>query len=118
MALCRTNAGSSRKIFRRENSKSLSLPSRTKKVVPDDAVLVSVEGFLLEVAEESWVELSCLVLSDAARKIQLTTYTQSTPVDPAFVAAAKSATPGTRNIIDGLIKCVCECFSIRNSVGK
>lgn len=66
---------------------------RTKKVVPDDAVLVSVEGFLLEVAEESWVELSCLVLSDAARKIQLTTYTQSTPVDPAFVAAAKSATP-------------------------
>ena len=71
------------------------LPSRTKKVVPDDAVLVSVEGFLLEVAEESWVELSCLVLSDAARKIQLTTYTQSTPVDPAFVAAAKSATPGT-----------------------
>ena len=68
---------------------------RTKKTVPDDAVLVSVEGFLLEVAEESWVELSCLVLSDAARKIQLTTYTQSTPVDPAFVAAAKSATPGT-----------------------
>ena len=62
--------------------------------MPDDAVLVSVEGFLLEVAEESWVELSCLVLSDAARKIQLTTYTQSTPVDPAFVAAAKSATPG------------------------
>ena len=68
---------------------------RTKKTVPDDAVLVSVEGFLLEVADESWVELSCLVLSDAARKIQLTTYTQSTPVDPAFVAAAKSATPGT-----------------------
>jgi len=66
---------------------------RSKKAVPDDAVLVSVEGFLLEVGEESWVELSCLVLSDAARKIQLTTYTQSTPVDPAFVAAAKSATP-------------------------
>ena len=70
---------------------------RSKKAVPDDAVLVSVEGFLLEVGEESWVELSCLVLSDAARKIQLTTYTQSTPVDPAFVAAAKSATPGTHN---------------------
>ena len=62
--------------------------------MPDDAVLVSVEGFLLEVAEESWVELSCLVLSDGARKIQLTTYTQSTPVDPTFVAAAKSGTPG------------------------
>ncbi len=56
-------------------------------------VLVAVEGFLLEVGEDSWVELSCLALSDPARKIQLTTYSQATPVDASFVQAAKAATP-------------------------
>jgi hypothetical protein len=56
-------------------------------------VLLSIKGFLLEVGEDSWVELSCLVLSDPAKNIQLSTYTQTTPVDPTFVEAAKAATP-------------------------
>ncbi len=61
--------------------------------VKDAEVVVAIEGFLLEVGEESWVEQSCLLLSDAPRKIQLTCYSQPTHVDARFVEMAKEATP-------------------------
>ena len=65
---------------------------RTKKLVEPDVVIVAVEGFLLEVGEDSWVEMACFMLSDPVHKITLTTYSQPTPVDARFVELAKEKT--------------------------
>ena len=45
------------------------------------AVVVGVEGFLYEVNESVWLEMSCLLLSDPSRGINLQTYTQPTTVE-------------------------------------
>jgi len=63
--------------------------------VEDDAVIVSIESFLLEVGDDSWVDIGCLILSDVSRGIHLTGYTQPTPVDSKFVAIVKEATSET-----------------------
>ncbi len=63
-----------------------------ERAEPGDAV-VAVEGFLLEVGDDEWVEMSCLQLQDEARGVSLTCYSQPTPVDPALVARAKDMTP-------------------------
>lgn len=63
--------------------------------IQDDAVVVSIESFLLEVGDDSWVDIGCLILSDVSRAIHLTGYTQPTPVDSKFVAMIKEATPET-----------------------
>ena len=55
--------------------------------------LVGVEAMLLEVGDDDWVELSCLLLRDDARGVALTAYTQPTPVDSRLVARAKDLTP-------------------------
>lgn len=56
-------------------------------------VVVAVENFLLEVGDDDWVDVGCLVLDDEARKIHLTAYTQPTAVDAKFVNILKEATP-------------------------
>jgi len=58
-------------------------------------VVLAVEGFLLEVNEDDWVEMSCLTLFDYGNSITLTTYTQPTNVIPAAVESMKTATPET-----------------------
>merc|ERR1719232_2227043 len=42
--------------------------------VGQDTVVVSVENFLYEVNEDIWIDMSCLVLSDPVRKIQLQSF--------------------------------------------
>merc|ERR1719422_2766984 len=42
--------------------------------VGQDTVVVSVENFLYEVNEDIWIDMSCLVLSDPLRKIQLQSF--------------------------------------------
>jgi hypothetical protein len=39
-------------------------------------VVVAVESFLLEIGDDEWAELSCLVLADPSRDIRLTTFSQ------------------------------------------
>lgn len=55
--------------------------------------VVAVEGFLLEVGEDRWHELAVLVLSDPARRVQLQTFSQSTPVPSAAVHVLQEDTP-------------------------
>ena len=66
---------------------------KNKGTLTDQDAVVSIEGFLLEVGEDSWVELSCLLLSDPARNVTLTCYSQPCPVDARFIQIAKDATP-------------------------
>jgi len=65
------------------------------ELIEDDAVVVAIESFLLEVGDDSWVDIGCLILSDVSRGIHLTNYSQPTPVDSKFVAMIKEATPET-----------------------
>ena len=62
----------------------------------DIKILYSLNfSFLLEVGDDSWVDIGCLILSDVARGIHLTGYTQPTTVDSKFVSMVKEATPET-----------------------
>lgn len=58
-----------------------------------DKVIVSLENFLLEVGEDSWVDLGILILDDPINQVKLSCYTQPTPVDVRFVDLAKEKTP-------------------------
>ena len=49
--------------------------------VEAQTVIVGVESFLYEVTEDLWLDLSCLLLTDPARKISLQAFTQPTPVE-------------------------------------
>ena len=66
---------------------------RARPDVVKTDVVVAVEGFLLETGEDEWSELCCLTLSDAVNGIDLTCYSQPTPVDADLVERAKAATP-------------------------
>ena len=66
---------------------------RARGDVEESDVVVAIEGFLLETGEDAWSELACLTLSDAKNKVELTTYSQPTPVDAVLVEKAKEATP-------------------------
>ena len=61
-------------------------------VVGPEAVLVSVENFLYEVNDEIWIDLSCLVLSDPNRKINLQTFSQPTNVEAGYVEKLREGT--------------------------
>jgi len=61
--------------------------------VTPNTVILSVENFLYEVNEEIWIDLSCLVLSDPLRKIQLQAYSQPTNVDAKYIEMLKEGTP-------------------------
>ena len=65
---------------------------RSKGDVRKDVVVMAVESFLLEVGEQTWVEMSCLVLSDPSNSIELTAYSQPTPVNERFVEMARQET--------------------------
>ena len=54
-----------------------------------------ISSFLLEVGDDSWVDIGCLILSDVSRGIHLTGYSQPTPVDSKYIALIKEATPET-----------------------
>jgi len=56
-------------------------------------VVVSVENFLYEVNEDIWIDLSCLVLSDPLRKIQLQSFSQPTNIPTATVEKLRAGTP-------------------------
>jgi len=68
---------------------------RKSGAVADDAVVVSVENFLYEVNEELWIDLSCLIISDPARKISIQCFSQPTNVEAKYVNLVKDATPET-----------------------
>lgn len=66
---------------------------RKSGAVGPNTVILSVENFLYEVNEEIWIDLSCLVLSDPLRKIQLQAYSQPTNVDAKYIQLLKEGTP-------------------------
>lgn len=53
---------------------------RKSGTVQKDTVVISVENFLYEVSENIWIDMSCLILSDPLRKVQLQSYSQPTCV--------------------------------------
>ena len=55
-------------------------------------MLSQFASFLLEVGDDTWVDIGCLILSDVSRGIHLTGYTQPTSVESRFVDALKAAT--------------------------
>ena len=57
--------------------------------------MVSVENFLYEVNDEIWIDLSCLVLSDPHRKINLQTFSQPTNVEAGYVERLRAGTGDT-----------------------
>jgi len=61
--------------------------------VQKDTVVVSVENFLYEVSENLWIDLSCLIISDPMRKIQLQSYSQPTNVSSEQIQVLKESTP-------------------------
>jgi len=58
-----------------------------------ETVVISVENFLYEVSENIWIDMSCLILSDPVRKVQLQTYSQPTNVPVQFIKKLKESTP-------------------------
>ena len=64
-----------------------------KGSVGPQIVVVSVENFLYEVNEDIWIDLSCLVLSDPLRKIQLQSFSQPTNIPTATVEKLRAGTP-------------------------
>merc|ERR1719300_440914 len=68
---------------------------RNRQSSEEPVVILAVEGFLLEVNEDDWVEMGCLSLSDDAHRISMTGYTQPTAVSAAAVEAMRDATPDT-----------------------
>ena len=69
---------------------------KSKDRDPKEAlVVVAVEGFLLEVNDEDWVEMSCLILNDDLNQINLVSYTQPTKVDADVINDMKDSTPDT-----------------------
>jgi len=61
--------------------------------VGPNTVILSVENFLYEVNDEIWIDISCLVLSDPSRKINLQSYSQPTNVDAKYISMLKDGTP-------------------------
>lgn len=59
----------------------------------EGVVIVAVESFLLEVGEDDWVDMGCILLTDQSRQIKLTGYTQATPVQPSIISVLKEETP-------------------------
>ena len=61
---------------------------------PEEAVVViAFNNFLLEIGEDNWVDVGCLVLNDDVRKINLIAYTQPIAVGAKFAGILKDATP-------------------------
>lgn len=58
----------------------------------DGAVLVAIENFLLEVGDDEWVDMGCIILSDSTRNIKLCSYTQPTNVPYGVIQKLKDAT--------------------------
>jgi len=61
----------------------------------ESVVILAVEGFLLEVNEDEWVQIDCLSLADDINRLSMTAYTQPTRVDPLAVESMRQATPET-----------------------
>eukprot|EP00096_Caligus_rogercresseyi_P004571 TRINITY_DN18915_c0_g1_i1.p1 TRINITY_DN18915_c0_g1~~TRINITY_DN18915_c0_g1_i1.p1 ORF type:complete len:337 (+),score=95.07 TRINITY_DN18915_c0_g1_i1:112-1122(+) len=65
---------------------------RMNSISPDSDVIVAVQNFLLEVGEDSWVEMITFSLFNSKMGISLSNYSQPVPVDVRFVDLAKEAT--------------------------
>lgn len=59
------------------------------------SVIVSVESFLYEVNEELWIDMSCLIVSDPAKNINIQCFSQPTNVEAKYINLVKDATPET-----------------------
>ncbi|XP_040583228.1 protein PRRC1 [Lepeophtheirus salmonis] len=65
---------------------------RMNSLSSDADVKLSLENFLLEVGEDTWVEMIVLILLNSKLDITVTTYSQPVYVDVRFVDVAKEAT--------------------------
>ena len=73
-------------------SKNLNLNLILGKVGPS-TVVVAIENFLYEVNEDIWMDMSCLVMSDPGRKINLQSFSQPTTIEAGYVEKLKAGTP-------------------------
>ncbi|KAK7499741.1 hypothetical protein BaRGS_00009082 [Batillaria attramentaria] len=61
--------------------------------LPENTPVVSIEGFIVELFPDRWYEMSCLVLTDPANRIELQTCSQPTLIPTQYVMAAQDRTP-------------------------
>ncbi|OQR74469.1 protein PRRC1-like [Tropilaelaps mercedesae] len=66
---------------------------RTAGEVDPDVPVVAVEGFVAELSTDRWSELSCVLLQDRARGINLSLYTQATPLEDEWLVRMREDTP-------------------------
>ncbi|KAK7792707.1 hypothetical protein R5R35_007522 [Gryllus longicercus] len=61
--------------------------------LPAQQPVLAVENFLLEISPDKWFDIGLLLLSDPGQALELSTFTQGTPVPAPIVALAREATP-------------------------
>ncbi|ESN93308.1 hypothetical protein HELRODRAFT_88976, partial [Helobdella robusta] len=66
---------------------------RNSGSVHERQTLVSYEGFIHEIFTDQWFFIGCLTLKDPLRNIDVSTFTQAIPLNPAFVQLAQEFTP-------------------------
>lgn len=66
---------------------------RHKGTLPDGCPVVSVEGFIVEMLPDRWYEISCLLLHDPQRRVELQMFSQPTPIPAEYILKAQDATP-------------------------
>lgn len=66
---------------------------RQSGLMDEGGTVVSIENFIVELLPDKWFDVGCLVLKDARHGVELTTFSQATPVPPECVCAAQDATP-------------------------
>ncbi|ESP03319.1 hypothetical protein LOTGIDRAFT_171554 [Lottia gigantea] len=76
-----------------KGSEERILNLRRNNIISDEQVVVSIEGFIVELLPDKWFEMSCIVLQDPVKKIQLQTFSQPTPVPTEYVLTAQDQTP-------------------------
>ncbi|XP_014224666.1 protein PRRC1-A-like isoform X1 [Trichogramma pretiosum] len=67
--------------------------ARKNSLVTADIPLISIENFLLEVAQDKWFDLGVILLDDPKQNINLQIFTQMTPVPSQIVETAQESTP-------------------------
>lgn len=66
---------------------------QTQEANEEGSILVAIENFLLEVGDDEWVDMGCLLLSDKSRDIRLCSYSQPTVVPSSVIHQLQSDTP-------------------------
>lgn len=66
---------------------------RSTQGLPAQQPILAIENFLLEVSPDKWFDVGLLLLGDPGQALELSSFTQGTPVPAPIVALAREATP-------------------------